>query len=165
MGMLSSGLSSSRGSLITFVGRTQPTRSASAVPSYYRKTQGILLGTPFIAALFWPEWCSTCAYAKLSQFMTRARRETEALPLWFAEWRKYVPKSTVKIVVDNKAEMVCSSLARIALVLFNAAQAYSRQVSQAEAAVYAARMGCLFLETSALTAVGVQQGILRYCGA
>ena len=86
-----------------------------------------------------------------------ARRETEALPLWFAEWRKYVPKSTVKIVIDNKAEMVCSSLARIALVLFNAAQAYARQVSQAEAAVYAARMGCLFLETSALTAVGVHR--------
>lgn len=37
-------------------------------------------------------------------------------------------------------------------------QDYARQVPKAEAAAYAAHMGCLFVETSAKTAVGV-------CGA
>lgn len=34
-------------------------------------------------------------------------------------------------------------------------QEYARQVPTAEAAAYAARMGCLFVETSAKTAIGV----------
>ncbi|KAI0262114.1 ras family-domain-containing protein [Gloeopeniophorella convolvens] len=68
------------------------------------------------------------------------RESFEALPWWFAERSKYVPDSAVKIVVGTKAD-----------------KEHARQVSTAEAAAYAARMGCLFVEASAKTAVGVRE--------
>jgi hypothetical protein len=39
--------------------------------------------------------------------------------------------------------------------VFNTTQEHARQVPKAEAAAYAARKGCLFVETSAKTAIGV----------
>ncbi|KAI0300633.1 small GTPase superfamily [Multifurca ochricompacta] len=66
------------------------------------------------------------------------RESYEALPWWFGDRGRNVPESVVKIVVGNKAD-----------------KEHARQVSTAEAAAYAARMGCLFVETSAKTAVGV----------
>ncbi|KAH9994327.1 small GTPase superfamily, partial [Russula compacta] len=92
-------------------------RFRAITTSYYRGTQGILL-----------------------VYDITDRESYEALPMWFAERGKYIPESTVKIVVGNKAD-----------------KEYARQVSTEEAAAYAARMGCLFVETSAKTAMGVRQ--------
>jgi len=66
------------------------------------------------------------------------RESYGALDRWFAERRTNVPESTVKIIIGNKAD-----------------KEHARQVPKAEAAAYAARMGCLFVETSAKTAIGV----------
>ncbi|KAH9895940.1 ras-domain-containing protein [Cubamyces lactineus] len=69
-----------------------------------------------------------------------ANRESfEALPKWFSELETYVSGSVVKIIVGNKLD-----------------KEYSRQVSTAEGQAFATRMGALFVEASAKTAVGVQ---------
>ncbi|KAI0315487.1 ras-domain-containing protein [Amylostereum chailletii] len=70
-----------------------------------------------------------------------ANRETfDALPRWFSELETYVSESVVKIVVGNKVD-----------------KEYSRQVPTAEAQQFADRMGSLFVEASAKTAVGVRE--------
>lgn len=79
------------------------------------------------------------------------------------ERKKYVSESTVKIIVGNKADKVCFSVSAWHMVHWRhietyyatQIQEYARQVSTEEAAAYAARMGCLFTETSAKTAMGV----------
>ncbi|KAI0300607.1 ras-domain-containing protein [Multifurca ochricompacta] len=68
------------------------------------------------------------------------RESFEAIEWWFAERSRYAPKSAVKIIVGNKAD-----------------KGHMRRVTTAEAAAYAARMGTLFIEASAKTAVGVRE--------
>jgi len=68
------------------------------------------------------------------------RESFEALPRWLSELDTYVSPEVVKIVVGNKLD-----------------KEYSRQVPTAEGAAFAARMGCLFVEASAKTAVGVTE--------
>jgi Ras-related protein Rab-18 len=70
-----------------------------------------------------------------------ANRESfEALPKWYSELETYVSSSVVKILVGNKVD-----------------KEFSRQVTMAEAQQFAKRMNSLFIETSAKTAVGVQE--------
>jgi len=69
-----------------------------------------------------------------------SRESFEALPRWLEELDNYVAPEVVKIVVGNKLD-----------------KEYSRQVPAAEAAAFAARTGCLFVEASAKTAVGVAE--------
>jgi len=92
-------------------------RFRAITSSYYRGTQGIIL-----------------------VYDITDRESYEAIPWWFAERGKYIPESTVKIMVGNKAD-----------------KEHARQVSTKEAEAYAARMGCLFVETSAKTAMGVSR--------
>ncbi|KAF8273943.1 P-loop containing nucleoside triphosphate hydrolase protein [Lactarius quietus] len=66
------------------------------------------------------------------------RESFEAVACWFAERGTHVSELTVKIIIGNKAD-----------------KEDARQVPTAEAAAYATRMGCLFVETSAKTAIGV----------
>jgi len=68
------------------------------------------------------------------------RESFEALPRWLGELEIYVSPEVVKIVVGNKLD-----------------KEYSRQVPAAEGAAFAARTGCLFVEASAKTAVGVTE--------
>jgi len=68
------------------------------------------------------------------------RESFEALPRWLEELENYVPPEVVKIVVGNKLD-----------------KEYSRQVPTEEGAAFAARTGCLFVEASAKTAVGVTE--------
>ena len=92
------------------------------------------------------------------------RESYEAIPWWFAERSKYVPESTIKIMVGNKADKVglCVPAWQIRRHHFESdysisTQEHARQVSTEEAAAYAARMGCLFVEASAKTAMGVSR--------
>lgn len=66
------------------------------------------------------------------------RESYGALSWWFAERSTHVLESAVKMIIGNKAD-----------------KEHARQVPTAEAEAYAARMGCLFVETSAKTAIGV----------
>jgi len=69
-----------------------------------------------------------------------ANRESfEALPRWYSELETYVSTSVVKILVGNKVD-----------------KEFSRQVSTTEGQDFADRMKSLFIETSAKTAVNVQ---------
>jgi len=68
------------------------------------------------------------------------RESFEALPRWYSELETYVSDSVVKILVGNKVD-----------------KEFSRQVPVAEAQQFAARMSTLFIETSAKTAVGVNE--------
>jgi len=70
-----------------------------------------------------------------------ANRETfDALPKWYSELETYVSDSVVKIVVGNKLD-----------------KEFSRQVSTTEGQEFANRMGSLFVEASAKTAIGVKE--------
>ncbi|THH08281.1 hypothetical protein EW145_g2815 [Phellinidium pouzarii] len=70
-----------------------------------------------------------------------ANRETfDALPRWYSELETYVSDSVVKILVGNKVD-----------------KEFSRQVPTAEGLAFAERMGSLFVEASAKTAVGVRE--------
>jgi Ras-related protein Rab-18 len=81
------------------------------------------------------------------------------LTRWFAEISTYVHGPVVKVIVGNKADKVqCLSRSTLVLsCLFVSAQEYQRQVPTAEAAAFAEKMGCHFVETSAKTAVGVRK--------
>ncbi|KAI0248554.1 small GTPase superfamily, partial [Lactifluus subvellereus] len=68
------------------------------------------------------------------------RESFDTIAWWFAERSKYAPELAVKMIVGNKSD-----------------KGHMRQVSTAEGAAYAARMGCLFVESSAKTAVGVRE--------
>lgn len=68
------------------------------------------------------------------------RKSFEVIEWWFAERSKHAPKSAVKVLVGNKAD-----------------NGHMRQIPTAEATAYAARMGALFVEASAKTAVGVRE--------
>ncbi|KAH9051719.1 ras-domain-containing protein [Lactarius vividus] len=68
-------------------------------------------------------------------------RETfDAISWWFAERSKYAPEPVVKMIVGNKSD-----------------KSHMRQVSTAEGAAFAAQNKCLFIESSAKTAVGVRE--------
>jgi len=70
-----------------------------------------------------------------------ANRESfEALPRWYSELETYVSPSVVKIIVGNKVD-----------------KEFSRQVTFSEGERFAERMGSLFIEASAKTAVGVTE--------
>ncbi|KAI5121543.1 hypothetical protein M0805_002602 [Coniferiporia weirii] len=70
-----------------------------------------------------------------------ANRESfDALPRWYSELETYVSDSVVKILVGNKLD-----------------KEFSRQVPTAEGAAFAERMGSLFVEASAKTAIGVRE--------
>ncbi|EJD00362.1 ras-domain-containing protein [Fomitiporia mediterranea MF3/22] len=70
-----------------------------------------------------------------------ANRESfAALPRWYSELGTYVSDSVVKILVGNKVD-----------------KEFSRQVPTSEGAAFAQRMGSLFVEASAKTAVGVRE--------
>ncbi|CDO68525.1 hypothetical protein BN946_scf184998.g22 [Trametes cinnabarina] len=72
-----------------------------------------------------------------------ANRESfEALPKWFSELETYVSGSVVKIIVESPDTAI---------------QEYSRQVPTTEGEAFAKRMGALFIEASAKTAVGVEE--------
>jgi Ras-related protein Rab-18 len=68
------------------------------------------------------------------------RQSFETIEWWFAVRSQHAPKSAVKILVGNKAD-----------------NGHTRQISTAEGAAYAARMGVLFVESSAKTAEGVRE--------
>ncbi|KAH9946598.1 ras-domain-containing protein [Amylocystis lapponica] len=68
-----------------------------------------------------------------------ANRESfDALPRWYSELETYVSPAVVKIIVGNKVD-----------------KEFSRQVTYSEGQHFAERMGSLFVEASAKTAVGV----------
>jgi Ras-related protein Rab-18 len=68
-------------------------------------------------------------------------RETfDSLPRWYAELDTYISTPVAKILVGNKVD-----------------KEYSREVSTAEGEAYAERMGSLFVEASAKTAIGVKE--------
>ncbi|KAI0300611.1 ras-domain-containing protein [Multifurca ochricompacta] len=69
-----------------------------------------------------------------------SRESFEALPRWLNELETYVPAEVVKIVVGNKLD-----------------KEYSRQVPTEEGKAFAQLTGCLFVEASAKTAVGVTE--------
>ncbi|KAI9451794.1 ras-domain-containing protein, partial [Lactarius psammicola] len=68
------------------------------------------------------------------------RESFEALPQWLEELENYVPPEVVKIVVGNKLD-----------------KEFSQRVPTTEGASFAQRTGCLFVEASAKTAVGVTE--------
>ncbi|KAI9451800.1 P-loop containing nucleoside triphosphate hydrolase protein [Lactarius psammicola] len=111
-------------------------RFRALTSSYYRGTQGILLGTTDYPR-FWPS-VRLNPYAVVTVYDITNRESYGALAWWFAERSTHIPSSTVKIIIGNKVD-----------------KEHARQVPTAEAAAYAARMGCLFVETSAKTAIGV----------
>jgi len=68
------------------------------------------------------------------------RQSFETIEWWFAVRSQHAPKSAVKILVGNKTD-----------------NEHTRQISTAEGAAYASRMGVLFVESSAKTAEGVRE--------
>ena len=93
------------------------------------------------------------------------RASFDAISWWFAERSKHAPALAVKMIMGNKADKVgidpsLSSSPMCATILFFlllSVQSHMRQVSAAEGAAYATKMGCLFVESSAKTAVGVRE--------
>jgi Ras-related protein Rab-18 len=68
------------------------------------------------------------------------RESFDAVFWWFSERSQYAPEGAVKMIVGNKTD-----------------QPHLRQVSTAEGAAVAAQHKCLFIESSAKTAVGVRE--------
>jgi len=68
----------------------------------------------------------------------------EALPRWYAELKQHVSPSVVKIIVGNKADMETT-----------------RQVATADGQAFATCVDSLFIETSAMTAVGVRKAFKK----
>jgi len=66
------------------------------------------------------------------------RKSFDAIAWWFEERSKHAPAFAVKMIVGNKSD-----------------KGHMRQISEAEGSAFAARMGCMFVESSAKTAVGV----------
>ncbi|KAH9051649.1 P-loop containing nucleoside triphosphate hydrolase protein [Lactarius deliciosus] len=98
-------------------------RFRALTSSYYRGTQGILLGKdPRLSPI--PSERSTNLYAVVAVYDITDRQS-----YWSAR---------LVIIIGNKAD-----------------KEHARQVPTAEAAAYAGRMGCLFVEASAKTAIGV----------
>ncbi|PVF94066.1 putative ras-related protein rab-18 [Serendipita vermifera] len=74
-----------------------------------------------------------------------SNRETfDALPRWFTELETYVSPSVVKMLVGNKLD-----------------KEFSRAVTEDEGKKFADRMGCLFVEASAKTNIGVREAFLE----
>lgn len=79
-------------------------RFRAITSSYYRGTQGILLGTTKTIPDF------SRVFADLNAVVTvydiTNRESYGALDWWFAERSRHVPESTVKIIVGAKADKV-----------------------------------------------------------
>ncbi|KAH8982564.1 ras-domain-containing protein [Lactarius hatsudake] len=108
-------------------------RFRTITASYYRGAQGVILGPSCSSSLRSPLTGTTV-------YDVSNRESFEALPRWLEELENYVPPEVVKIVVGNKLD-----------------KEYSRQVPTTEGASFAQRTGCLFVEASAKTAVGVTE--------
>jgi Ras-related protein Rab-18 len=93
------------------------------------------------------------------------RASFDAISWWFAERSKHAPALAVKMIVGNKTDKVRQIDPPLPHRVINepfsfsflSMQSHMRQVSAAEGAAYAAKMGCLFVELSAKTAVGVRE--------
>jgi len=96
------------------------------------------------------------------------RTSFDAIPWWFAERSKHASALAVKMIVGNKSDKVgvdpslssspmCVCIRAVFFFFFLLVKNHMRQVSAAEGAAYAAKMGCLFVESSAKTAVGVRE--------
>ena len=108
-------------------------------------------------------WAHTHTHVK-TVYDVSNRETFEALPRWLEELENYVPPEVVKIVVGNKLDKVRARFPNPPLRplppltdCMYAPQEYSRQVPTAEGAAFAQRTGCLFVEASAKTAVGVTE--------
>ena len=111
-------------------------------------------------------YARTYTREKKTVYDVSSRESFEALPRWLEELENYVPPEVVKIVVGNKLDKVrappyayaypnptyCADAHARAHT-----QEYSRQVPTEEGASFAQRTGCLFVEASAKTAVGVTE--------
>jgi len=122
----------------------------------YKGAQGILLGV-----LIWTLNTSANTDLIVSEvYDASCRQSFVELTRWFAEISTYVHGPVVKVIVGNKVDKV-RRLSRSTLVLsclvFVSFQEYQRQVPTAEAAAFAEKMGCYFVETSAKSAVGVRK--------
>jgi len=102
------------------------------------------------------------------------RESFDAVAWWFAERNKDTSALAVRMMVGNKTDKVRGGSIRsdqsiswvqvvdvytslfIFFIFFFSTQGHMRQVSTEEGAALAARMGCLFVESSAKTAVGVR---------
>ncbi|KIM31362.1 hypothetical protein M408DRAFT_327599 [Serendipita vermifera MAFF 305830] len=74
-----------------------------------------------------------------------SNRETfDALPRWFTELETYVSPSVVKMLVGNKLD-----------------KEFSRAVTEDEGRKFAERTGCLFVEASAKTNIGVREAFME----
>src|SRR6266702_4485134 len=65
-----------------------------------------------------PSERSTDLYAVVTVYDITDRESYGALAWWFAERCTHVPESTVKIIIGNKADKVCSSCAPSLPMLF-----------------------------------------------
>ncbi|KAI9451795.1 ras-domain-containing protein, partial [Lactarius psammicola] len=90
-----------------------------------------------MASYYHIEWV---AHTRETVYDVSNRKSFEALLRWLEELENYVPPEVIKIVVGNKLD-----------------KEYSRQVPTTEGASFAQRTGCLFIEASAKTAVGVTE--------
>ncbi|KAI0271006.1 ras family-domain-containing protein [Russula aff. rugulosa BPL654] len=83
--------------------------------------------------------------ARASHSCTMCRIENRSRrPRWLEKLENYVPPEVMLIVVGNMLD-----------------KEYSRQVPTSEGAAFAARTGCLFVEASAKTALGVTEAFNR----
>ena len=81
-------------------------RFRAITSSYYRGTQGILLGWSYNHKEILASVAPNSLYAVVAVYDVTDRDSYEAIPWWFAERSKYVPESTIKIMVGNKADKV-----------------------------------------------------------
>ena len=87
-------------------------RFRTLTTSYYRDTQGVILGTSiFRRCAFCPlssgSWTSFVHMrACVIVYDLSSRESFEALPRWLEEFENYVPPEVVKIVVGNKLDKV-----------------------------------------------------------
>lgn len=123
-------------------------------PAHYKGAQGILLSTLVCISSI-----STITNLVLEVYDSTCRQSFEELTRWFSEIASYVHGPVVKVIVGNKVDKVqpLSRSTSMLSYLFVSAQEFHRQVPTAEAAAFAAKMGCQFVETSAKSAVGVRK--------
>lgn len=92
-----------------------------------------------------------------------SNRETfDALPHWISEMETYISPAVVKIIVGMSSlpPSPCIYLADI-LLGNKLDKEYSRAVTEAEGREFADKMGTLFVEASAKTAIGVRETFLE----
>lgn len=98
------------------------------------------------------------------------RKSFDAIAWWFEERSKHAPAFAVKMIVGNKSDKVGRPFLPLTMcwmawhgvliessIHYFSVQGHMRQISEAEGSAFAARMGCMFVESSAKTAVGVRE--------